>query len=172
MGRKYTFPTIAVVGVTTRGKGLSGTATLKEMFPQSPGLISGDLPTADSAAYKEAALAILLDGPVVDNLQVGSYNRDYSANGAPNYGDVETGGGGLPASAWAPNPVSPGDGSTNPLDQVAPPAGFGTTPTNGSHAGSSTPATSEGRNPAVSSTRMSARVATAELGESPATQNG
>ena len=36
---------------------------------------------------------------------------DYAANGAPDYADVNannTGGGGLPANAWVPNPMSPG----------------------------------------------------------------
>ncbi len=52
---------------------------------------------------------------------------DYAANGAPDYADVETGGGGLPASAWVPNPVSPGEGM-NPADQAAAPEGYGTIP--------------------------------------------
>jgi len=141
------------------------------MFPSSPGLVSGDLPSADAAAYKDAALALLLDGAVTENLQIGSYNRDYSENGAPDYADVPTGAGGLPASAYVPNPVSPGEGSVNPSDMGAPPAGFGVTPTNGAHSGASTAVTAEGRNPAASSANMSTRVATAELGQSPATQN-
>jgi hypothetical protein len=165
MSRTYTFPTIKVVGTSTRGKGDSDTSTLQTMFPQSPGL------SLTAADYKQTALALLLDGEVTENQLIGNYNRDYSGNGAPNYGDVPTGAGGLPASAWAPNPVSPGEGSTNPSDMAAPPSGFGTTPTNGAHAGSSTAVTAEGRNPSASSTNMSTRVTTAELGQSPATQN-
>lgn len=165
MSRTYTYPTINTVGTSTRAKGDSDTATLQAMFSQSPSI---SLVAAD---YKQAALSLLLDGAVVENLQIGSYNRDYSGNGAPNYADVPTGAGGLPASAWAPNPVSPGEGSVNPADMAAPPSGFGTTPTNGSHAGSSTAVTAEGRNPSASSTNMSTRVTTAELGQSPATQN-
>ena len=165
MSRTYTYPTIVTVGTTTRGKGDSDSATIQAMFPQSPGL------SLTAADYKSAALALLLDGEIVENQQIGNYNRDYSSNGAPNYADVPTGAGGLPASAYVPNPVSPGEGSTNPTDMAAPPSGFGTTPTNGAHAGSSTAVTAEGRNPAVSSANMSTRVATAELGQSPATQN-
>jgi len=42
--------------------------------------------------------------------------------------DVETGGAGLPASPFVPNPVSPGEGSTDPSDQGEAPADFGSTP--------------------------------------------
>lgn len=171
MSRTYTYPTIKTVTATTRTKGGSDTATLQTMFPAAPGLVSGDLPSADTAAYKTAALALLLDGAVTENLQIGSYNRDYSSNGAPDYADVPTGAGGLPASPWVPNPVSPGEGSINPADMGAPPAGFGTTPTNGAHAGSSTAVTAEGRNPSTASSNMSSTVLPAELGQSPATQN-
>lgn len=165
MSRTYTYPTIVTVGTTTRGKGDSDSATIQSMFPQSPGL------SLTAADYKDAALALLLDGEIVENQQIGNYNRDYSENGAPNYADVETGAGGLPASAYVPNPVSPGEGSVNPTEMGAPPAGFGVTPTNGAHAGSSTAVTAEGRNPSAASANMSTRVATPELGQSPATQN-
>ena len=37
-------------------------------------------------------------------------------------------GGGAPASAFVPNPSSPGEGSVDPTDQPAAPDGFGTTP--------------------------------------------
>ena len=57
---------------------------------------------------------------------------DYQTNGAPNYADVNannTGGGGLPASAWVPNPMSPGP--ENGMDysgQLPAPEGYGQTP--------------------------------------------
>jgi len=163
MGRTYTHPTIKTVGSTARSPGTSDTATLQSMFPSTPGL------AIDSAAYKQQALELLQDGTVVENLQVGNYNRDFA--GAPNYADVPTGAGGLPASPWVPNPVSPGEGSVNPSDMAAPPEGYGTVPTNGSHAGNSTAVTAEGRNPSASSTNMAARVTPSNLGQSPATQN-
>ena len=163
MGRTYTYPTIKSVGSTLGGPGASDTANLQSMFSQTPGL------SLDTQGYKESALKLLQDGSVEENLQVGSYNRDFS--GAPNYNDVPTGAGGLPASPWVPNPVSPGQGSVNPSDMAAAPEGYGTVTTNGSHAGSSTVVTAEGRNPAVSSTNMSERVAPSNLGQSPATQN-
>ena len=46
-----------------------------------------------------------------------AYNRDFSGAGAsipggpPNYKDVKTGGGDLPATAFVPNPASPGEGN-------------------------------------------------------------
>ena len=153
MSSTYTYPTIKTVAATTRAKGDSDTATLQAMFPTSPGIVSEGLSTASPVDYKKQALALLLHGQVVDNLQVGSLDRDYT--GAPDYKDVATGGGGLPASAWVPNPVSPGEGSVNPADIVAAPAGYGTTATNGSHAGGSTPVTAAERNPSTSSAKAS-----------------
>jgi hypothetical protein len=47
----------------------------------------------------------------------GTFNLNY--NGSPNLDDVATGGEGLPASPYVPNPTSPGPGSVNPYD-VAP----------------------------------------------------
>lgn len=166
MSSTYTYPTISTVTVNTRAKGDSDTATLRSMFPTTPELVSGDLPSADSAAYKEAALTLLLDGSVEENPQVGSFSRDYAE--APDYDKVETGGGGLPASAWVPNPVSPGEGSVDPVAQAAPPEGFGQTVTNGSHSGKSTDVKQPDKNPSISSSKMSSREAL-ELGKSSAT---
>jgi len=70
---------------------------------------------------------LLLEGVVNDQGHTfGEFNRDYS--GAPDYGDVETGGGGLPASAWVPNPSSPTDGTVNPGSIPEAPDGYGTAP--------------------------------------------
>jgi len=171
MSRTYTYPTIKTVGTRSRSQGSSDTANLQSMFPQSPGLADGDLPTSNASSYKKAALQLLLDGEIVDNLQVGNYNRDFSGNGAPDYASVPTGAGGLPASAWVPNVVSPGEGSVNPADMAAAPAGYGTTPTNGAHAGTSVTVTDASRNPVIASERMSATVDIPDLGKSPATQN-
>ena len=78
-------------------------------------------------AVKELSQALLLDGEVNDmGHTFGTINRDYVD--APDYGDVETGGAGLPASAWVPNPASPTDGVNNPGSIPAAPDGYGTTP--------------------------------------------
>ena len=48
-----------------------------------------------------------------------SFDRDYNGttqNPVPNLEDVETGGGGLPASPFVPNLTSPGPGSVNAAD--------------------------------------------------------
>lgn len=143
----YRYPTIQTVTSTTRGKGSSDTASLQSMFPGSPGL------SVDMIDFRNQNYDKLTDGEIVENQQVGNFSLDYT--GAPSYADVETGPGGLPASAWVPNPMSPGEGSVNPADLGTAPAGYGTVPTNGAHAGSSTPVTAEERDPAVSSAYIS-----------------
>lgn len=111
---------------SVRDLGSSDTATVQASFPASP-LYAGDI-TDDER--KEQFQALVLDGQVNDEGHTfGTFERDYS--GAPNYADVETGGGGLPGSPWAPNPVSPGPGSLNPADQADPPDGWGQTPGDG-----------------------------------------
>lgn len=143
----YRYPTIQTVTATTRGKGSSDTATLKSMFPSSPGN------SVDMADFRNKNYDALTDGEIVDNQQVGNFSLDYV--NAPSYADVPTGAGGLPASAWVPNPMSPGEGSVNPADLAAAPAGYGTVPTNGAHAGSSNPVTAQERDPSVSSAKTS-----------------
>ena len=175
MSVTYTYPTISTVTVTTRAKGDSDTAALKLMFRQTPslGVPTGDegsvvLTTGDTATYKTESLALLLDGTVEENSQVGTFSKDYSD--APDYETVVIGGGGLPASPWVPNPNSPGAGSVNPADQ--PSAGiYGQTVTNGAHAGSSTDAKAEGRNPSASSTKMSVTESPLTAGKSPASDS-
>lgn len=107
--------------VTNRDKGKADSSTLSAIYTKSP-IHTSDL-TAHGVAGQYQELA--LDGEVNDQGHTfGVLNRDYVD--APDYGDVETGGGGLPASAWVPNPVSPGDGSQNPADQADPPDNYGT----------------------------------------------
>ena len=109
--------------VTEGGQGKANTERVKASFPASPiydGSLTDDIVT-------ELGQTLLLDGVVNDGGHTfGEFDRDYVD--APNYGDVETGGGGLPGSAWTPNPVSPGPGSMNPSDQADPPEGWGVTP--------------------------------------------
>jgi len=78
---------------------------------------------------KALGQALLLDGEVNDmGHTFGTFNKDYGVNGAPDYGNVETGGGGLPASAWVPNPASPVGGPNNVTSIPEAPEGYGTTP--------------------------------------------
>ena len=74
---------------------------------------------------KEKFKELALDGLVLKGNGLNSFNRDYE--GAPNLEDVDTGGGGLPASPYTPNLTSPGPGSVNAADQpvyngIIPPA--------------------------------------------------
>jgi hypothetical protein len=180
MAKTYTYPTINVVGVTSRSKrGTSDTATLKVLFPGAP--YNVEYQGAEGAErYKKEALALLLKGEIKDNQQVGVVDRDFGLNATdawrqpPDLKSVKTGAAGLPASPWVPNPASPGPGSSNPKDLPEPPKDYGTTPsTSLSNDGASQDAKSESRNPAISSQRMSlgAEEGSYQSGKSPATAN-
>jgi hypothetical protein len=114
---------IVEVPSTSESTGTNSTETTVSCFPASP-IHMGEITDDErKASFEELVLA----GEINDGGHTfGTLNRDFVD--APNYGDVETGAGGLPASAWAPNPVSPGPGSLNPSDQAEAPSGFGETP--------------------------------------------
>lgn len=96
---------IVQVPPTSRGLGRSDTANLQKSFPASP-ISSGEL--TDEKIIENAKIQ-LIDGVVNDGGHTfGEFNRDYPD--APNLDDVETGGGGLPGSPYAPNIASPGEG--------------------------------------------------------------
>lgn len=103
--------------------GKSNYIRVSAAFPASP-IHSGEL-TDDSikARFQE----LVLDGEVNDSGHTfGAFNRDYGD--APDISAVETGGGGLPASPYVPNPTSPGPGSMDPTKQGEAPEGFGQEP--------------------------------------------
>lgn len=109
--------------VTDKDLGRAGSTELQAIFATSP-IYAGDI-SPDS--IREDYQATVLDGEINDGGHTfGTFQPDYS--GAPNMADVETGGGGAPASAFVPNPSSPGQGSTSPTDQPEAPDGFGLTP--------------------------------------------
>ena len=111
--------------ITDRGMGTSSSSTCKAAFPASP-IHAGEM-TVES--IKQQFQDEVIDGSVNDGGHTfGTINRDYID--APDLGEVQTGGGGLPASPYVPNPVSPGPGSINATDQGEAPAGFGETPSN------------------------------------------
>jgi hypothetical protein len=106
---------------TSWGMGSSNSKIMREMFPDSP-------------IYKEEVTNEKCPGGTyIDLLQVGEvpgsggyygltppFNRDFI--GAPDIpDDVLVGAAGLPGTAYVPNPVPPGPGNVNPLDQPAPP---------------------------------------------------
>ena len=64
---------------------------------------------------RESFNELVVDGLVLNGHGVNSFSRDYKD--APDLNNVETGGGGKPASPYMPNLASPGPGSINPADQ-------------------------------------------------------
>lgn len=134
-------------------------AALKQLFSTAP--YHNDY-TKDRV--KKLAQALLLDGEVNDmGHTFGTFNRDYAANGAPNYADVETGGAGLPASAWVPNPASPVGGPNNVTSIPEAPEGYGTTPADNWGTGSSV----VDRSPHASSAAISSQ----KIGDLPANRS-
>lgn len=119
---------VEVINRTVGAKGRSDTATLQAAFPSTPALVGYN--NASVAAVMET----LTDGVVGQedpaaapgsNPDYPNQSLDYTGVGSTTPalpGDVPTGPGGLPWTAYAPNVVSPGPG-VNPVNMGAPPAG-------------------------------------------------
>jgi hypothetical protein len=90
---------------------------LQAMFGASP-IYSGQLTDDERKSTFQKGDYSALDGVVTSGFGLNSFNRDFSENDPPNLEDVETGGGGLPATPYVPNPTSPGPGSTFAGDQA------------------------------------------------------
>tara|TARA_Y100000385_G_C12986621_1_gene590926 strand:+ start:607 stop:1098 length:492 start_codon:yes stop_codon:yes gene_type:complete len=112
---------------TTKGLGTSSTELMTELYPNSP-VHNGDMTRTSVQAQGND---LLIQGTVTNGFGIPSFSRDFTGQdsgvAAPDQ-DVATGGGGLPASPFVPNPASPGPGSQNPTDLPAPPEGFGSEP--------------------------------------------
>ncbi len=109
--------------VTVRAMGRAGSKVLSAAYASSP-IHSGDM-SPDS--IREQYQKEVLDGVINDGGHTfGTFDPNYAE--APDMNNVKTGGGGLPASPYVPNPVSPGEGSVDPSDQDAAPEEFGKTP--------------------------------------------
>jgi len=89
---------------------------LSAMFGDSP--LPGYLSEITDDERKEVYQKETLDGTISDGMGFPNFNTSYTANGAPLLADVETGGGGLPATPYVPNPDSPGPGSQSAADQA------------------------------------------------------
>ena len=101
---------------TDKAYGTRKEQNLRAAFGSSP-IYNGDL--SDTKIKKHFQLESL-DGTVVNGHGVNSYNLDFQGttqNPVPNLNDVETGGGGKPASPYIPNLTSPGPGSVSAADQ-------------------------------------------------------
>ena len=96
----------------TKPRGARNDNNIRSAFPNSP-VFLGELSDEERRkAYQQLAL----DGVVVNGHGINSYDRDFSD--APDLSQVETGGGGLPASPFVPNLTSPGPGSVSAADQL------------------------------------------------------
>jgi hypothetical protein len=115
---------IKVEAIVSEGRmGGHSSANMSSIYASSP-IHSGEM-TDDSV--KEQYQGEVLDAVINDaGHTFGTYDTSYTD--APAYDEVETGGGGLPASPWVPNPNSPGPGSQNPSDQAEAPDGYGEKP--------------------------------------------
>jgi len=83
---------------------------IRSAFPASP-IYKNEL--TDTIIKKKFQNEVL-DTTVVNGHGLNSFNTEF--RDAPDLKDVETGGGGLPASPYGPNLTSPGPGSINPAD--------------------------------------------------------
>ena len=108
-----------------RGLGSASTQDLSTVYGSSP--ISGAAKSVTKEERKKFYQDQVLNGTVNDEGHTfGEFQLDYSD--APDPKDVEVGDGGKPASAYVPNPTSPGEGSDNPADQGKAPDGYGENP--------------------------------------------
>ncbi len=95
------------ITVNTIGPGLSTTSTanLHLAFPASP--MYNDY---TDKAVKDLFTALVLSPVVNDGGHTfGEFRRDF--HDAPDVSTIQTGGGGLPGTPWAPNIASPGPGA-------------------------------------------------------------
>lgn len=92
--------------------GARNDANLKRIFSASP--LPGYLSELSDESLTSYYQNEILDGSTADGFGFPMFNTSYTANGAPNLQDVETGGGGKPATPYVPNLNSPGPGITTP----------------------------------------------------------
>ena len=109
--------------------GKKNTASLQSAFASSPIYSSTEIKIAGEESIKLDAnnpdsyrawfFKNVVKGVVNDkSFGLGQYDRDFGD--APNLFEVETGGEGLPATAFSPNPTSPGEGSGDNASAIAP----------------------------------------------------
>ena len=110
--------------------GRSSTERLRGAFPGSPINLgrTNKINSFDRNGVRRWYGVNVLRGEANDSGHTfGTFDMDYTA--APNYKDVVTGDAGKPASAWVPNPSSPGVGNgVNPYNQSDAPEDFGVNP--------------------------------------------
>ena len=102
---------VQAVVAPNKAKGARKDANLQSIYPQSP-IYKGEISDQErTEVYQDLAL----DGVINGGLGINSFDPNYPD--APDISQVETGGGGLPASPYIPNLTSPGPGSVSAADQ-------------------------------------------------------
>ena len=107
---------VEAIAPTEKAYGTRSELNMRAAYPNSP-IYSNDLSDKER---RDLFNAESLNGTVVGGHGLNSYSLDYKGttqNPVPNLENVETGGGGLPASPYIPNLTSPGPGSINASDQ-------------------------------------------------------
>ena len=87
-------------------------ANLKKIFSNSP--LPGYLSEITDSSITQFYQTQILDGSTADGFGFPMFNTSYATNGSPNLDEVQTGGGGKPATPYVPNLNSPGPGITTP----------------------------------------------------------
>ena len=95
-----------------KAKGTSNSANLRKAFPSSP-IYSGEISDIERLNFYQDEV---MDATNVAGKGVTNYDMNFN-NGVPNLEDVETGGGGKPATPFSPNITSPGPGNANAANQ-------------------------------------------------------
>lgn len=180
-----------IVAPPTSGKplGTRNEQNLKGIFATSP-LYS----TAEASVDQEGKLKLTpedLKQWFLDHVVNGSvpgsegyygfpaaYDRDFNGSassngGPPDYKDVKTGAGGLPATPFVPNPASPGEGNGVNAESKPEAKDFATqvSAKKPSTPGSGAAANEDSRNPASTSKAMKTTTLGQLMGKSPASAN-
>lgn len=109
--------------------GTSNVKSVQSAFASSPiyagaeSKVPGEDPIAldpnNPTAYREWFFKNVVKGKVNDkSYGLGQFDREFG--NAPNLGEVDVGGAGLPATPFTPNPTSPGEGSADNAKAIAP----------------------------------------------------
>jgi len=101
---------------SNKPKGARNDERVRAAFPDSP-IYTGEMTDEERKKLFEK---LVMTGVVLNGIGISYFDRDFKGNDknpVPNLSEVETGGGGLPASPYVPNLASPGPGSVNAADQ-------------------------------------------------------
>lgn len=187
---KMNFQTIVADPVNGKPLGTRNEQSLKSLFSTSPLYSQAESNVPNQGAIKltsEGLKQWYLDN-VVNGIVAGSdgyygfsenHSLDFTGAGAsnatqgggpPNFNDVKTGGGGLPATAFVPNPASPGEGNGVNASSIPDAKDFAAqiSAKKPSTPGAGAAANEDSRNPSSTSKAMKTKQFVQILGKSPA----